>query len=379
MKFALSEEQKMIKDMVRDFAEKELRPIAREIDEEERFPDETLPKLSELGLMGMAFPREYGGSGIDNVSYAIAVEEISRVCPSTGIIVSVNNSLVCEPLNKFGSEEQKKKFLTPLARGEKLGGFALTEPNAGSDAAGIKTTCKKEGDGYILDGSKNFVTNGSKASYFIIFANIDKSLGHKGITAFVVEDSMKGFSKGKKEKKLGIRASDTISLGLDHCFVPAENLLGKEKDGFKVAMSTLDSGRIGVASQAVGIAQGALDESIRYSGERQQFGQPISGFQAIQSMLADMATEIEAARLLVLKSAALKDSGARFSTESAMAKLYASDVAVRVTRDAIQIHGGYGYTREYDVERFYRDAKITEIYEGTSEVQRMVISRALLK
>jgi butyryl-CoA dehydrogenase len=379
MKFALTEEQKMIKDMVRDFAEKELRPIAREIDEEERFPDETLPKLSELGLMGMAFPREYGGSGIDNVSYSIAVEEISRVCPSTGIIVSVNNSLVCEPLNKFGTEEQKKKFLTPLARGEKIGGFALTEPNAGSDAAGIKTTCRKEGDGYVLDGSKNFVTNGSKASYFIVFANIDKSLGHKGITAFVLEEDMKGFSKGKKEKKLGIRASDTISLGIDQCFVPAENLLGKEKEGFKVAMSTLDSGRIGVASQAVGIAQGAFDECIRYSNERQQFGQPISGFQAIQSMLADMATEIEAARLLVLKSAALKDSGARFSTESAMAKLYASDVAVRVTRNAIQIHGGYGYTREYDVERFYRDAKITEIYEGTSEVQRMVISRALLK
>ena len=379
MRFALTEEQQMIRTMVRDFAEKELRPIAREIDEEERFPEESISKLAQLGLMGMTTPKEYGGAGTDNVSYSIAIEEISRVCAATGTIVSVNNSLVCEPINKYGTEEQKQKYLVPLAKGEKIGAFALTEPNAGSDAASQKTVCKKEGDGYILDGAKNFVSNGQVSSYYIVFAMLDKSLGHKGICAFIVEGDTDGFTKGKKEKKLGIRGSDTISFSLENCIVPKENLLGKEGEGFKIALGTLDSGRIGIASQAVGIAQGALDESVKYSVERQQFGKSLSNFQAIQWMLADMATEIEAARLLVYKAAAFKDMGKRFSLESSMAKLFASDIAVKAARAAVQVHGGYGFTKDYDVERFYRDAKITEIYEGTSEVQKMIISRALLK
>jgi len=379
MRLAPTEEQQMIRKMVRDFAEKELKPIAREIDEEERFPEESLPKLASLGLMGMTIPRKYGGAETDNVSYSIAIEEISRVCAATGTVVSVNNSLVCDPIFKYGAEEQKQKFLTPLAKGEKVGAYALTEPNAGSDAASLRTICKKEGDGYILNGSKNFVSNGLIASYLIVFATMDRSLGHKGICAFIVEDGMKGFEKGKKEKKLGIRGSDTISLNFENCFLPKDNLLGNEGKGFGIALAALDGGRIGIASQAVGIAQASLDESLKYSMERQQFGKPISKFQAIQWMLADMATEVEAARLLVYKAAALKDSGMKFSTESAMAKLFASETAVKAARMAVQVHGGYGYTRDYDVERFYRDAKITEIYEGTSEVQRMIISRALLK
>jgi butyryl-CoA dehydrogenase len=379
MKLILTEEQEMIRSMVRDFAEKELRLIAREIDEEERFPEESMPKLAGLGLMGMTIPKEYGGSATDNVSYAIAIEEISRVCAATGTIVSVNNSLVCEPINKHGTEEQKEKFLTPLAKGDKLGAYALTEPNAGSDAASLRTTFKKDGDGYVLNGSKNFVSNGSKSSTFIVFASVDRNLGHKGISAFLVSEDTEGFTKGKKEKKLGIRGSDTISLNFENCPLPKDNLLGKEGEGFRIAMSTLDSGRIGIASQAVGIGQGALEESVKYSGEREQFGGPISKFQAIQWMLADMATEIEASRLLVYKAAAFKDAGQKFSTESSMAKLFASDVAVRAARMAVQIHGGYGFTKDYDVERFYRDAKITEIYEGTSEVQKFVIARSLLK
>jgi len=379
MKLTLTEEQQMIRNMVRDFAEKELKQVARDIDETERFPEENIPKLAGLGLMGMCIPKEYGGSGVDHVSYAIAIEEISRVCASTGTIVSVNNSLVCDPILKWGNEEQKQKFLVPLASGQKIGAYSLTEPNAGSDAASIKTTCKKEGDGYVINGSKNFVSNGQVASYTIVFASMDRSLGHKGINAFIVEEGMKGYEKGKKEKKLGIRGSDTISLTFEDCHVPVANLLGKEADGFKIAMRALDGGRIGIASQAVGIAQGALDESIKYSTDRQQFGQPLSNFQAIQWMLADMATEIEAARLLVYKSAAFKEAGMRFSTESSMAKLFASEVAVNAARLAVQIHGGYGFTKDYDVERFYRDAKITEIYEGTSEVQKLIISRALLK
>lgn len=378
MDFKLTEEQEMIKKMVRDFAEKEIAPLARENDEKSTYPPEIAKKLGELGIMGMTIPTEYGGAGADHISYTIAIEELSRVDGSFGTVVSVNNSLVCDPILKYGTEEQKQEFLIPTAK-HGIGAFSLTEPGAGSDAGSQKTTAVLEGDEYVINGTKNFVSNGKLANVVLLFAMTDKSKGHRGISAFLISDGTPGFTKGKKEDKLGIRACDTIEISFENCRIPKENLLGEEGQGLGIALGTLDGGRIGIAAQAVGIAQGALDESIRYSKEREQFGQPISNFQAIQWKLANIATETDAARLLVHKAAFTKEQGKRFSLEAAMAKLFASDVAMKATREAIQVFGGYGYVKEYPVERFYRDAKVTEIYEGTSEVQRIVISRALLK
>ena len=379
MDFSLTKEQEMIRKMVREFAEKEVAPIAAEIDETCEFPAETIKKMGKLGLMGVTVPKEWGGGGMDSVSYVIAVEEISRACASTGVAMSVNNSLVCDSILKFGTEAQKQKYLIPLAKGEKLGSFALTEPSAGTDAAAQQTTAVKDKNDYIINGSKIFITNGSKSDVVILFAMTDKSKGTRGISAFIVDSNTKGFSIGTIEDKMGIRGSIQAELVFEDMRIPSENLLGKEGAGFKIAMVSLDSGRIGIAAQALGIAQAALDESIKFAKEREQFGRPIAKFQAIQWMIANMATEIDAARLLVYRAAFVKGQGMRFSQEAAMAKLYASDVAVRVTRDAVQIHGGYGYTKDYTVERLYRDAKITEIYEGTSEVQKMVISGTLLR
>lgn len=379
MDINLTEEQRMFQETARDFAQKEIAPIAAQIDEERAFPRETVRKMGELGFMGVAIPEEYGGAGADYLCYTIAVEEISRACASHGVIMSVNNSLVCDPLLAYGTEEQKQRFLIPLANGERLGCFALTEPNAGTDAGNQSTTAVKDGDEYILNGAKIFITNGSEADIAIVFAMTDKSLKTKGISAFILERGMPGFRIGKVEKKLGIRAAHTAELVFEDCRVPRENLLGlKESQGFKIAMGTLDGGRIGIAAQAVGIAQAALDASITYSKQRVQFGQPISNFQAIQWMIADMATEIEAARLLTYRAAWAKDQGGRYSKEAAMAKLYASEVAVQSGVRAIQVHGGYGYMEEYPVQRYFRDSKITQIYEGTSEVQRMVIAANLL-
>jgi butyryl-CoA dehydrogenase len=379
MDFALSREQEMVRKMVREFAENELRPIAAEIDKTCEYPEKTVKKMGELGLMGMTVPKEFGGGGLDSVSYAIGVEEISRVCASHGVIMSVNNSLACFPLDKFGTEEQKNKFLMPLANGKKLGAFGLTEPGAGTDAASQQTTAVLEGDEYIINGSKIFITNGAVADTIIIFAMTDKSKGTRGISTFIIERGTPGFSIGTIEDKMGIRGSNQAELVFENLRIPKGNLLGDEGKGFKIAMLTLDGGRIGIASQALGIAQAALDESLKYAKEREQFGRPIGKFQAIQWMVADMATEIQAARFLVYKAAFAKDYFKRYSVEAAMAKLYASDVAVKATRNAIQIHGGYGFIKDYPLERLYRDAKITEIYEGTSEVQRMVIAGDKLK
>jgi butyryl-CoA dehydrogenase len=379
MRFELTEDQKMIQQMVREFAEKEVAPLAAEIDAEARFPAETVKKMAELNLMGMMVPEKYGGAGVDTVSYVLAMEEIAKACASTSVIMSVNNSLVCDPLLRNGTEEQKQKYLVPLARGEWLGCFALSEPNAGSDAANQQTTAVLKGDKWVINGRKNFTTNGAHADICILFAVTDKTKGHHGISAFIVELDTPGFSIGKIEKKLGICGSDTASLVFEDCAIPKENLLGELGEGFKIAMETLDGGRIGIAAQAVGIAQAALEQSIKYSKERVQFGQPISNFQAIQWMLADMATEIECARLLTLKAATLKDKGVRHTKESSMAKLFASETAMRATHKAVQIHGGYGYIKDYPVERYFRDAKITEIYEGTSEIQRLIIATNLLK
>ena len=377
MDFKPTEEQEMIRKMVRDFAEKELAPIAQENDEKAGYPREIAKKLGELGLMGMAIPPEYGGAGTDQISYTIAVEELSRIDASFGTVVSVNNSLVCDAILKWGTEEQKQEFLKPLAQ-QGIGAYSLTEPGSGSDAGALKTTAILDGDEYIINGTKNFVSNGYTADVILLFALTDPSKKARGISAFLVKDGTPGFNKGKKEDKMGIRACDTIEISFEDCRLPKENLLGPEEKGLSIALGTLDGGRIGIAAQAVGIAQGALDESIRYSKEREQFGRPISKFQAIQWKLADIATEVDAARLLVHKAAYVKQQGQRFSLESAMAKLFASDVAMKATREAIQIFGGYGYIKEYPVERYYRDAKVTEIYEGTSEIQRLVIARALL-
>jgi alkylation response protein AidB-like acyl-CoA dehydrogenase len=378
MDFKLTEEQEMIRKMVRDFAEKEIAPLARENDEKSTYPREIADKLGELGIMGMTMPTEYGGAGADHISYTIAIEELSRVDGSFGTVVSVNNSLVCDPILKYGTEEQKKEFLTPIAK-RGIGAFSLTEPGAGSDAGSQKTTAVLDGDEYVINGTKNFVSNGKLADVTLLFAMTDISKGHRGISAFLIADGTPGFTKGKKEDKLGIRACDTIEISFEDCRIPKENLLGEVGQGLRIALGTLDGGRIGIGAQAVGIAQGALDESVRYSKEREQFGRPISSFQAIQWKLANIATEVDAARLLVRKAASAKEQGKKFSFEAAMAKLFASDVAVKATREAIQVFGGYGYVKEYPVERFYRDAKVTEIYEGTSEIQRIVISRALLK
>lgn len=379
MDFELNETQRMIRDTARQFAHDELAASADERDEKELFPHEQIKKLGELGFMGMMVPEQYGGSGLDALSYAIAIEEISKVDASTGVIMSVNNSLVCYGLTRFGSEEQKKKFLVPLAAGKKLGAFALSEPEAGSDATNQHTIAVKDGDHYVLNGIKNWITNGINADIALVIAQTDPSKGHKGISAFIVEKGMSGFSHGKKERKLGIRSSDTVSLTFENVRVPKENMIGEEGFGFKFAMITLEGGRIGIAAQALGIAQGSLDAAVNYSKQRKAFGKPIADLQAIQFKLADMATDVEAARLLTYHAAILKENGQPYAKEAAMAKLWASKTAVKCALEAIQVHGGYGYVREYNVERYLRDAKITEIYEGTSEIQRVVISRAILK
>ncbi len=379
MVFDLTEEQQMIQDMARNFAQKEVLPKAAELDETGRYPEELVRQMAELGLMGIAVPEEYGGAGMDNICYAIAMEEISRACASTGVILSVNNSLACDPILKFGTEEQKQRFLAPLASGKKLGCFGLTEPGAGTDAGAQKTTAVRNGDHYVVNGTKNFITNAPQADTCVLFTMTDREKKHKGITTFILDMKYDGVSIGKLEKKLGINASATASIILEDVRIPAENRLGQEGDGFKIAMHTLDGGRIGIAAQAVGIARASLEDALAYAKDRKQFGQPIANFQAIQWMLADMATEIEAARILIYRAAWLKDRKVRHSKESSMAKLFASETAMRAGVKGIQIHGGYGYIKEYPAERHFRDAKITEIYEGTSEVQRMVIASALLK
>jgi len=379
MNFELTETQRMLRDTCREFAERELVPNARRWDEEHRFPVEAVRKLGELGLMGVAVPEEWGGAGADNVSYALAMEEISRGCASTGVIMSVNNSLYCDPILRYGTEEQKREWLVPFARGEKLGCFGLTEPEAGSDAAAQKTTAVRDGDHYVINGAKNWITNGTRADAIVLFAMTNREAGHRGISAFIVDLNSPGVTRAPADRKLGINASESCSLYFENVRVPAKNLLGKEGEGFKIAMSTLDGGRIGIAAQAVGIARAAYEAALAYARERKTFGKAIAEHQAIAFMLADMATEIDAARLLVLRAAALKDQGVRHTAESSMAKLYASEMSHRVTHKALQIHGGYGYSKEFDVERYYRDSRITEIYEGTSEIQRIVISANLLK
>ncbi len=381
MNFELTEEQSLIKSMVREFAEAEVAPTAKERDEEEKFDRQLMfDKLGELGLTGIVFPEEYGGAGADYISYSIAVEELSRVDASTGVTLSAHLSLAANPIYMFGSEEQKKTFLVPMASGEKMGAFGLTEPSAGSDAGGTKTTAVKKGDKWILNGTKIFITNGGDAEVYVVLARTDKEAQkHHGISAFIVEKGTPGFSFGKKEQKLGIRSSPTMELIFENCEIPAENLLGEEGHGFKIAMKTLDGGRIGIASQAIGIAQGALDAALEYAKERKQFDTPIARFQGVQFQLADMATQIEAARLLVYNAAYKASNGLSYSQASAMAKLMASETAMKVTTQAVQILGGYGYTRDFPVERMMRDAKITEIYEGTSEIQRLVIGTNLTR
>ena len=379
MDFLLTDEQKLIQQTAREFAQNEVAKDAAERDQTAQFPTHHVKKMAELGFMGMMIDPKYGGNGLDTVSYAIVIEELSRVDASVGVICSVSNSLVCFGIENFGKEETKQKYLVPLAKGEKLGAFCMSEPGSGSDAAGMKTTAVLKGDHYILNGTKNFITNGLNADFYVVIAHSDPSQRHKGISAFVVEKGFPGFQVGKKEKKLGIRSSDTASIMMEDCAVPRENLLGQEGEGFKVAMMTLDGGRIGIASQAVGIAQGSLDAAINYAKERVQFGKPISTFQSIQHMLADMETHVNAARLLTYQAAWKKDQNQKYSHDSAKAKLFASETAVDVSSKAVQIFGGYGYLKDYPVERFMRDSKITEIYEGTSEIQRLVIARELLK
>jgi len=381
MKFELSEEQSLIRETVRDFAETEIGPSAAERDEEERFDRELMfDSLAELGLTGIVFPEEYGGAGADYISYAIAVEELSRVCASTGVTLSAHLSLGANPIYLFGTEEQKQQFLTPLATGEKMGAFGLTEPAAGSDAGSTKTTAVRDGDDWILNGTKIFITNAGEAETYLVLARTDKEAQkHHGISAFIVSKETDGFSFGKKEKKLGIRSSPTMEIVFENCRIPGTNLLGAEGEGFRVAMKTLDGGRIGIASQALGIAQGALDQAVAYAKERKQFDRPITAFQGVSFQLADMATQIEASRLLVYSAAYKASAGLPYSQASAMAKLMASETAMKVTTQAVQILGGYGYTREFPVERMMRDAKITEIYEGTSEIQRLVIGNSLTR
>ncbi|MCD5324030.1 MULTISPECIES: acyl-CoA dehydrogenase [Pontibacillus] len=379
MNFQLTEEQEMLRKMVRDFAKNEVEPTAAERDEEERFDREIFDKMAELGLTGIPWPEEYGGIGSDYVSYVIAVEELSRVCASTGVTLSAHISLASWPLFKYGNEEQKKTYLAELARGEKLGAYALSEPGAGSDVASMRTSARKDGDHYVLNGSKVWITNGGVADTYIVFAKTDADAKHKGISAFIVEKGTPGFTFGKKEKKLGIRSSPTTELIFEECKVPAKNMLGAEGDGFKIAMTTLDGGRNGIAAQALGIAQGALDASVGYAKEREQFGKPIAANQGVSFKLADMATDIEAARLLTYQAAWLESEGKAYGKASAMSKLFAGDAAMRITVEAVQVFGGYGYTKDYPVERYMRDAKITQIYEGTNEIQRLVIGRMLTK
>ena len=379
MNLELTEEQQLLQKSVREFAEAEVKPLAKEIDETGRVPRDTFQKAAELGLTGVALPENYGGAGMDHVSYTIVIEEVARVCASTSVILSVQNSLYCDPIFRFGTEEQKQKFLVPFARGEKIGCYALTEPQAGSNAAALTTKAVRKGETYVINGTKAWITNGGAADATIAYVNTQPEKGEKGITALVVEKGTRGFSVGKEEKKLGIHGTACTELVFSDCVVPASNRIGEEGEGYKVALSTLDGGRIGIAAQATGIAQGAFEAAVSYAQQRQAFGHPIADFQAIQFMLADMATEIDAARLLARRAAWKQDSGARFSMEAAIAKLFASEMSTRVAHKAIQIHGGYGYSSEYPVERAYRDARITEIYEGTSEIQRIVIAAWVLK
>src|SRR6476659_9003144 len=379
MDFELTDEQQLIRDAVRKFAEAEVVPVAAEIDRDHRFPAELLPKLAEMNLMGMTFPEKEGGAGTDYVSYVIAVEEISRACASTGIIMSSHNSLATWPIYTFGTRAQKDQYMHDMTSGRRLGAFALTEPAAGTDAAAGTCTATRDGDEYVLNGSKMFISNAPHAEIYIVFAKTDTTKGTRGISAFIVERDTPGFSVGEAEHKMGIRGSSTPPIYFTDCRIPKEALLGEEGEGFKIAMATLDGGRIGVSAQALGIAQAALEASVDYAKERVQFGKPIANLQAIQWMIADSALEVDAARLLVYRAAACVAGGRTYSTEGAMAKLFASETATRVAGRAIQIHGGYGYTEAYPVERNYRDAKITELYEGTSEVQRMVIARSALR
>ncbi len=396
MNLYLTEEQKMLQQVVRKFASDKIRPLSGKIDATGDIPSHLIKEMAGLGLMGITIPEEYGGGGMDTVCYVIAMEEIASACASTSTIVTVNNSLVCEPIFRYGTEGQKKKFLTPLAKCEILGCFALTEAGAGSDVSAIKTSAVKEnkeglsnnpltpfvkgeGDGYILNGSKLFVSNGKRAKIAIVFAVTDAAKGHRGISAFIVEKETPGLSIGRVEDKLGIKGSETVEFIFDRCHIPKENLLGQEGDGFKIAMNTLDMGRIGIAAQSVGIAQACLDEAAQYSVKRVQFGKPIAQLQAIQFMIADMAMEIEAARLLTYRAAYMKDKGLKFVKEASMAKLYASETANRCAYKALQIHGGYGYTKDFPLERYYRDARVTTLYEGTSEIQRLTIAKELLK
>ena len=384
MDFTLSKEHEMARTLFREFAEKEVKPLAQEVDETEEFPRETVEKMAKLGFLGIPVPKEYGGQGCDPLTYAMCVEELSKVCGTTGVIVSAHTSLCCDPIMTDGTEEQKQKYLVPLAKGEKLGAFGLTEPGAGTDAQGQQTKAYLDGDEWVLNGSKIFITNGKEADVYVIFAVtsvVEDKRGRKKkmISAFIVEKGTPGFTFGTKEKKMGIRGSSTYELIFTDCRIPKDNLLGAEGKGFGIAMHTLDGGRIGIAAQALGLAEGALERTVDYVKERKQFGRAIGAFQNTQFQLADMATKVECAQLLVYKAAMAKATQKVYSVEAAKAKLYAAEVAMEVTTKAVQLHGGYGYTREYDVERMMRDAKITEIYEGTSEVQRMVISGALLK
>ena len=377
MDFRLSDEHKLLCEMYEKFAQNEVKPLAQEVDEEEKFPLETVKKLGRYGMMGIPFPKEYGGAGGDSLAYVMAVEELSKVCGTTGVVVSAHTSLCCSPIYEFGTESQKRKYLPKLLSGEYIGAFGLTEPGAGTDAAGQQTKAVLDGDHWVLNGTKIFITNAGHADIFIIFAMTDKSLGTRGISAFIVERTFEGFRVGKEEKKMGIRGSSTCELIMENCIVPKENLLGDINKGFKIAMKTLDGGRIGIAAQALGIGEGAIDEAGKYVKERKQFGKRISQFQNTQFKLADMRTRMQAAKWLVYAAAMKKDSGEPYSEDAAMAKLFAAEAASEVTRQAVQLFGGYGYTREYPVERMMRDAKITEIYEGTSEVQRMVIASAM--
>lgn len=379
MNFELSKEQQMAQELFRSFSVNEVKPLAQEIDEQERFPIETVEKFKRYGFLGIPFPKQYGGQGADNLSYIMAVEELAKVCGTSSVVVSAHTSLCAAPIYENGTEEQKQKYLVPLANGTYLGAFGLTEAGAGTDAAMQQTKAVLDGDNYILNGTKIFITNAGYADIFIIMAMTDKSKGTRGISAFIVERNFPGFSVGKEEHKMGIRGSSTCELIMENCIVPKENLIGKEGDGFKIAMKTLDGGRIGIAAQALGLAQGAIDEAVKYTKERKQFGRSISAFQNTQFQLADMQARVDAARLLVYKAACNKDAKKPYSVEAATAKLFASETAMAVTTKAVQLFGGYGYTREYPVERMMRDAKITEIYEGTSEVQRMVISANMLK
>ncbi|MDR2909425.1 MAG: acyl-CoA dehydrogenase [Oscillospiraceae bacterium] len=379
MDFALNEQQAMARRLFRDFALAEVRPLAEALDEEERFPAETVEKLAKYGFLGIPYAKEFEGQGCDTLTYALCVEELSRVCATTGVIVSAHTSLCCDPIMKYGTEAQRNKYLPDLLSGRKLGAFGLTEPGAGTDAAGQQTKAILDGDYYILNGSKIFITNAGPAQTYIVMAMTDKSKGTRGISAFIVEKGFPGFTIGKKERKMGIRGSATAELVFENCAVPKENLLGAEGKGFGIAMGTLDGGRIGIAAQALGIAQGAFDELLGYVKERKQFGKPLAAFQNTQFKIADMKAQIEAARLLVYNAAMAKDSGKPFSADAAMAKLFAAETAMAVTTQVVQLFGGYGYTRDYPVERMMRDAKITEIYEGTSEVQRMVIAGSVLK